>query len=223
MTLSQPDSSSRSTTVHSYVLGELRSAILGGTLAGGTRLRQAELAAQLNVSITPVREALRDLATEGLVEFDPHRGSRVRSFDLAEVQELYQLRMLLEPVMVRRVMAGVTTEQLDRADALRQRMEVTENLSTWSELNRDFHAIFSEGDKNSRLAQILSGLRDSASAYVALSLANSPDRIEESNVEHALLVRLYRQSDVEGVVELTVQHLRTTIATIEDAHRHGLV
>jgi DNA-binding GntR family transcriptional regulator len=223
MALSELDNSSRNMTVHSYVLSELRRAILGGTLAGGTRLRQAALASQLNVSITPVREALRDLATEGLIEFDPYRGSWVRGFDLAKVQELYQLRILLEPVMVRRVMARVTTELFDRADALRQQMERTNDLSVWTELNRDFHATFFDDDKNSRLAQILTGLRDSASAYVGLSLANSPDGIEESNVEHAMFVRLYRQSDVEGVVELTVQHLRSTIAKIEDAYQHGLI
>lgn len=223
MSLSEQTGAGQTTTVYGYVLGELRRSLLSGKLRGGTRLRQAELAAQLNVSITPVREALRDLATEGLIEFDPHRGSRVRSFVLAEVQELYQLRLLLEPVMVRRAIGDVTRAQLDRADALRRRMEQTEDLLVWTELNREFHATFSEKHNTSRLAQILTNLRDSAAAYVYLSLAKSPDRVAESNHEHAQLVRLYRQADVEGAVELTVQHLHTTIATIEEADEKGLL
>ena len=66
-------------------------------MTGGTRIIQSEIASQLEVSVTPVREALRDLAAEELVIFDPHRGALVRSLDLEEVKEIYQLRMVLSP------------------------------------------------------------------------------------------------------------------------------
>lgn len=205
------------------MLNTLRDSILNGKLSSGTRLIQAELAAELNVSITPVREALRDLATEGLVVFDAHRGSRVRSLDLAEVQELYELRMTLEPLMVRRAIVQATKEQLAKADAIRQEMLLTHDPSAWSGLNHDFHAALNESDDRSRLTSILGGLRDSAAAYVALSLAASPGRIPESNIQHEELVRLYRQQDVEAAVDLTMRHLRITLTTIEDAHERGLL
>jgi DNA-binding GntR family transcriptional regulator len=205
------------------VLTTLRSAILGGTLAGGTRLVQTELAAQLEVSTTPVREALRDLATEGLVFFDPHRGAVVRSLDIDEVREIYELRITLEPLMVRRVVDRLTDEQLAEAEELARRMREETNLSVWVDLNRDFHAIFSETSDGSRLAGILASLRDSASAYVSLSLEARPEQVPEANEEHSELVRLYRDRDANGVVELTLRHLRSTLSAIEQAHEKGVI
>jgi DNA-binding GntR family transcriptional regulator len=223
MALGQMKARKRAPTAHDYVLSTLREAILSSQLPGGTRLVQSELAAELDVSITPVREALRDLANEGLVTSDAHRGSRVRTLDLAEVRELYELRILLEPLMVRRSVANATGEQLDRADRIRREMEATGEISVWSELNREFHSALNESDDHSRLTTILNGLRDGASAYVGLSLGANPERIAESNAEHAALVKLYRARDTEAATTLTVQHLHTTLSTIEQAHERGLL
>jgi DNA-binding GntR family transcriptional regulator len=213
----------RSRTAHEYALTTLRSAILGGALAGGTRLVQTELATQLNVSTTPVREALRDLAMEGLVVFDPHRGAVVRSLDIDEVREIYELRITLEPLMVCRVIERITDHQLDRAEELARRMQTETNLSNWVDLNREFHGILSEPDRGSKLAGILANLRDSGSAYVSLSLDARPQQVPEANAEHADLVRLYRARDTESIVQLTLQHLRSTLAAIEAAHERGVI
>jgi DNA-binding GntR family transcriptional regulator len=213
----------RSRTAHEYALTTLRSAILAGTLTGGTRLVQTELAAQLELSTTPVREALRDLAMEGLVVFDPHRGAVVRALDIDEVREIYQLRITLEPIMVRRIAERITDTQLDHAEELAAMMQTETNLSAWVDLNRLFHAIFSEPDNSSKLAGILATLRDSASAYVSLSLESRPQQVPEANDEHAELIRLYRQGDTEAVVDLTLRHLRSTLAAIEAAHDRGVL
>lgn len=223
MTLGNLKATGRSRTAHEYVLSTLRSAILGGSLAGGTRLVQTELAAQLEVSTTPVREALRDLATEGLVFFDPHRGAVVRTLDIEEVREIYELRITLEPLMVRRLIAQITDDELDRAFELARRMQSETNLSAWVDLNREFHAILSGADDGSRLAGILSSLRDSASAYVSLSLEARPQQVPDANEEHAELIRLYRTRDADAVAELTVRHLHSTLDAIEKSHAHGAV
>jgi DNA-binding GntR family transcriptional regulator len=213
----------RSRTAHEYVRQALRTAVFDGTLARGARLVQSELAEQLGVSTTPVREALRDLATEGLVVFDPHRGALVRTLDVAEVRELYELRMTLEPIMVHRVIERINMSQLSRADALQQQMELPCDISTWVELNRDFHAVFTEAEGNSRLAVILTGLRDSAAAYVGLSLDARPQQVAEANAEHAALLEIYRRRDAEAAVELTLRHLRSTLQAIEQAHERGVL
>ncbi|MET0999043.1 MAG: GntR family transcriptional regulator, partial [Marmoricola sp.] len=205
-------------TAHEFVRRTLRAAVMDGTLPGGARLVQADLAQQLGVSTTPVREALRDLATEGLVVLDPHRGALVRALDIDEVRELYDLRMTLEPMMVRRVMRALTPERLERAAGLQRRMEEPCDSATWAELNREFHALFSEPDDSTRLARILAGLRDSAAPYVALSLVSRPEQVPEANAEHAELLDLYRAGDVDRAVELTLTHLRSTLRAIEEAH-----
>ncbi|MCU1614564.1 MAG: hypothetical protein JWO98_2104 [Frankiales bacterium] len=214
-------SAPRSRTAHEYVREILRAAVLDGTLASGQRLAQIELAEQLGVSTTPVREALRDLATEGLVEFDPHRGALVKSLDIGAVRELYELRMTLEPLMVRRVIDAVTAEQLERAEQLRKRMEQTQDTGAWSTQNRDFHAIFEQTQAGTRLANILAGLRDSAAPYVALSLAAGPSHVQQANAEHAELLDLYRARAVDRAIAVTLAHLQATLAVIEEAHQRG--
>lgn len=223
MALKKLAAPARSRTAHEYVRQALRAAVFDGTLARGARLVQSELAEQLGVSTTPVREALRDLATEGLVVFDPHRGALVRTLDVTEVRELYELRMTLEPIMVHRVIERINMSQLSRADALQQQMELPCDISTWVELNRDFHAVFTEVDGNSRLAVILTGLRDSAAAYVGLSLDARPQQVAEANAEHAALLEIYRRRDAEAAVELTLRHLRSTLQAIEQAHERGVL
>jgi len=210
-------------TAHSYVLERLRRAILDGDLPGGTRLRQVELASEFAVSITPVREALRDLAGEGLVVFDPHRGSTVRRLDLDEVREIYEMRIALEPIMVRRMVGNVDADRLNEADRLIRKLDRIKDRAIWSELNLQFHACFNDTDKSSRLATTLNGLRDSASSYVSLSLQASPDRRAESNLEHAQILESYRNGDTERAIEISVQHMRSTLLTIEDAHDQGIL
>ena len=75
-------------TAHEFVKDSLRRAILRGDLSGGSRLIQADLATMLNVSTTPVREALRDLATEGFITLDRHRGGVVRELNWSEMEEI---------------------------------------------------------------------------------------------------------------------------------------
>lgn len=208
----------RSRTAHEYVRHELRAAILDGELPGGTRLLQSEIGARLDVSTTPVREALRDLATEGLVFFGAHRGAVVRTLQLSEVREIYDLRMVLEPLLIHRVVGRISDEALHRAEQLWQQMEDETNPAVWVERNHAFHAVFSEPDAGSRLTEILTGLRDSASAYVGVSLKARPEQMRRANADHAQMLTLFRERDADALVQLTIDHLRSTLSAIESQH-----
>ncbi|MGH3328253.1 MAG: GntR family transcriptional regulator [Streptomycetales bacterium] len=203
----------------------LRRVILNGELAGGTRLVQADLAKQLGVSTTPVREALRDLATEGLIRLDPHRGAIVRELKLDEVREIYELRKLLEPVSIRRAVERITSARLDEAAELAAGMEAQDDPARWVELNRAFHAVFASASDSPRLETILEGLRDSAAVYVGLSIKIRPRQMTGGNADHRALLKAVRRGDADAAAGIEVRHLESTMRAIEAAAenvvRHG--
>ena len=161
-------------TAHEFVRESLRRAILRGDLTGGSRLIQGDLAATLNVSTTPVREALRDLATEGLITLDQHRGGTVRELDWDDMEEIGLVRQQLDPLAVRLFCERITDEQLREAERLWRQMAKQKDLGSWVELNMRFHFIFHEATGVSRLIGILKGLEQASGLYVAPCRFNRP-------------------------------------------------
>lgn len=212
------NSSRRLTTAHQHVLSVLRPAILDGTIPTGTRLVQAEIADQLGVSTTPVREALRDLATEGLVIMDPHHGAIVKTLTLEEVQEIYQLRITLEPLMVRQAIRNLTPARAKQARKFIIAMDQEPEISEWVQLNLEFHSALNDTGSPSKLNDIVSNLRDCSARYVSLSLQVYPKLMDTANLDHQELLELYLSRDEEKSVELTVQHLQSTLNAIENVH-----
>lgn len=207
----------RSKTAHEYVLAVLRPAILDGTIKAGTRLVQTDLAEMLDVSTTPVREALRDLATEGLVIFDPHHGAMVRTLTLEEVQEIYELRIALEPMMIPRAVEAIGADQLRAAENLISAMDSETDVVSWARLNHSFHSILSNAGNGGKLAGFLNNLRDCSSVYVTLSLHVRPEQMKEANYDHSQLLDLYAKKDAAACIEITLAHLRSTMEAIKQA------
>lgn len=197
----------------------LRAEILQGRLAAGEHLRQDDLAKRLAISTTPIREALRSLISEGLVFFDSHRGAVVRGLTLGDVEEIYRLRKVLEPIMVMEAMKSISNAELLTAEKLHGRMLETDDVAEWTELNLEFHAALWTSQAHTRLARIVGTLRDSAGPYVSLSLHVSPEHIAVSNDEHAQLLKLYRNRDADNAVRQTIEHLDATLRTIVQSIR----
>jgi DNA-binding GntR family transcriptional regulator len=125
---------------------ELREAILAGSLPPGARLRAEPLAERLRTSRTPVREALILLAREGLVDIEPRRGAIVRSFDAADLADLYDVRALIEPHAARRAATRIGRDELGRLDAICEEAEARgaaddEAVEDQVALNEEFHRI----------------------------------------------------------------------------------
>lgn len=207
----------RRLTAYQYAIETLRTEILQGNLKAGDRLRQDDLARRLEMSTTPVREALRTLVSEGLVFFDVHRGAVVRGLTIEDVNELYRLRKTLEPMMAEQALATIREENIAQAQALHAEMLATSDVAKWTELNQAFHAALWASQDNSRLAHLIKTLRDASGPYIALSLYMRPIHVDVSNQEHQKMLDEYRARDVAAIRRHTEDHLDATLRIIVKA------
>ena len=198
-------------TAQELVRDTLRRAILTGEIPGGTRLVQADLAQRLQVSTTPVREALRSLAAEGLVRLDSHRGAVVRRLTRDEVMEIFELRTVLEPVVLQRAIGRVTPEQLDEAAEVEAAMSTEVDPARWGQLNRMFHGIFMTAANSERLRQMVESLQDAFSAYIVSAMLHDDTRRARANEQHRTLLQAVRDADEDAATAAMVAHMRLTL------------
>lgn len=201
-------------TAQQMAYDALKSAILHGELPAGTRLQQSTLANQLQLSTTPVREALSRLASEGLVQADAHRGAVVRGLDQGELAEIYELRQILEPVVAQKAAGHITEVQLEQAEELWQKMEDISDPVQWAESNLEFHALISSAAHSPRLESIVKGLRDSSTRFVQWSLTAHPQRFVSANKDHLDLIHALRDGDGERAAKIAAHHMSGTLAAL---------
>ena len=193
----------------------LREKIISGDLAAGSRLVQSELALSMEVSTTPVREALRDLASEGLVRFDPHIGAVVQGLSSLEFEEIYEARMLLEPMAMRRAVGTMSAELLDRLEQIHHQMLNETNPTRWVQLNRNFHMSIYETAVSPRIAAIIRSLQDASVMYVGVALGQ-PGLLTEANGGHSAILGAVRAGDQDAAVEATLNHLQSSMEAFEN-------
>ena len=198
-------------TAQAVVAEMLRTEILSGRMPSRTRLLQSEIAERFATSTTPVREALRQLVGEGLLDGDPHRGVTVHEISLGELEEIYEIRLRLEPLAMEATVANITDDDLEAARSLIDAMEAEQDPAAWTELNARFHALLAGSSGRTRLSGILTSLRNLSALYIVRSLQGMPDRIRAGNHEHRQLVAAIEDGDVARAQELELLHLRHTL------------
>lgn len=202
-------------TAQERVEEALRQAILGGELSPGEPLVLADLSDQLGVSRTPIREAMRALASEGLIDMDSFRSATVHTPSLEEAREIYDLRLVLDPIAVRRAVERITPEELETAQAIHETMLSSDDIGEWVDANREFHRALQQAARSDRLIGIIDGLRNSAAMQVALSLKAEGSQIAKANADHEKILQAFREGDTDAAVSLTEEHLRNTLEVIE--------
>lgn len=203
-------------TAQAVVADRLRRAVLSGQMPPGSRLLQAVVAAEMHTSTTPVREAMRELAGEGLLDLDPHRGVVVHQPSVAELQEIYQIRSLLEPVAIANTVENITAEQLALAAQVLDQMEQQTDVAEWALLNATYHSVLAEASRLPILTSMLEKLRNLSTLYVASFVDRHPDRIRKANDEHRALLEACQARDVPKAQELEVTHLQHTLVIGEE-------
>lgn len=188
------------------IVQEVRQRIISGQLPEGTPLRQERLAAELGVSRVPLREAIRQLEAEGLVVTELHKGTVVSSLSLAELEELFEIRVQLETWLFGLAIPRMSEADFALADAVTAEAAASANVDSWGDLNWRFHAALYSASGRTLAMKLLKTVHDNANRYINLQLAVAAD-VEGELVDHRRLLAFARLRDVEGGVGLLREHI----------------
>jgi DNA-binding GntR family transcriptional regulator len=171
--------------------------ILSGELSAKSRVNPAEIADRLGISRMPVREALRQLDAEGLVTMRPNRAAFVASLSAAEVEELFEIRTVLEVMAVGYAVRHLTDDSLAELVALKDRMDRARNdKHEWVKRHEDFHQAICNIGPRKRLAQEVRRIRLAIRPHL-LAYMKIFDRVEMPGLEHSSLIEALASGDVK--------------------------
>jgi DNA-binding GntR family transcriptional regulator len=199
----------------------LWSGIVDGRIEPGTQLRPDIIAEQLEISTTPVREALYRLEGDGLLVKLPYQGWFVREFTEPEVRQLYEMRAALECFSVRLACERITDAELDwlrKHQAVGEAALETGDMDAYRVYNRDLHAAIMEAARNAYLSALMSQLTLQSQMLMArtIRLVGRPSRAIE---EHHELIELIANRKPKDAQKLMERHI---LSALEDIVRHGL-
>jgi len=190
----------------------IRASIITGELQPGEIYPVSYFATRLGVSATPVREALLDLAGEGLMQIMPNKGFRILELSEHDLDEIFHLRLLLEVPSVAEVAGRLSAEQIQHCKTLAGKIEESAtvgDLPEFLKLDRAFHCALIEPLGNERLLTMINRLRDQARLRALPSLAQS-DQLVASSQEHSQMLDAVARGDTEAVRTLITRHLEHT-------------
>lgn len=200
------------TTAVNRVSQAIKNGILNGEYPPGAYIRETAIAEKLAVSRTPIRETIRRLVSEGWLESMPNRGARVVQWTEADVDEVFELRALLEPLVAKRAASRLSTAQLEELEELAVAMETLATdgnsaaLDEITVLNQCFHEILSQAAESQRIKRVLQGVvivpiaRRSFHNYSAAEL-------QRSMQHHRDIIRALREKDGEWAAAIMRGHI----------------
>ena len=197
------------TSASRMIADALRAAIVDGSLAPDTPLRQDAIARHFSVSAIPVREALRQLASEGWATIEVHKGASVASLSADEVRELYEMRSALESLALGLAIPRHTAATLREATALCNAARRERDPSLYVARNEAFHQSLYAPAARERLADTIATLHRRGERYLRLKL-DFPQYKRESDAEHAQILAAVKRGDVEAARSLVSAHLLGT-------------
>jgi len=185
----------------------LREGIISGRHRPGERLKQRDLAHEFGCSVIPIREALQQLAMEGFVVLDPQKGARVVDLNSRTLEEIYEVRMMMEGRAARRAAERMTPQAAARISAILDKMDRPDLTHTeWLALNLEFHdSLYACADQEF-LRRTVASLRRSLEPYLRLDLAKVAD-YAPGRREHRQIFEACLRKDGEAAERCTIAHL----------------
>jgi DNA-binding GntR family transcriptional regulator len=198
------------------VCESLRDAIRKGILKPGERLMEIQLAEELGVSRTPVREAIRKLELEGYVIMMPRRGTYVANLSIRDVNEVFEIRTSLDSLAGGLAAERITDEELEALQCLLVKLNgyiEDDNMDKIVETDVKFHDILYQASRNSRLVGIISNLRDQLTRFRTASMS-FPGRLNATLEEHRRLVEAIAQGDADEARAAAEDHMEKSEQTL---------
>lgn len=200
----------RPQTIAQTVAAQIRERILKREIAGGEPLRQEAIAKSFGTSIIPVREALRQLEAEGLVELHTHRGAVATKLTLDQALEWIHLRRLIETDLIGRAIDHMTEDHIANAERILgkfdEALDTVREIDHWSEYNWDFHSALYSAAGRPETMKVLATLHRKCDRYIRLQLLGE-DHIPRAEKEHADLIDLCRKRSKRAAKALMHQHI----------------
>lgn len=207
-------------SLRGQVFDSIREAILSGKYHRNDELREMTLAKELGVSRTPIREALRQLELEGLVNIIPNKGAYVVGITDKDIRDIYEMRSMLEGLCARWATDNISKEDLEALEEINDLSVFSAEREKYDkvlELDNRFHQVLYRAAKSRMLDKTLSDFHHYLE-HLRKQTLSSPERVHASIEEHKAIVQALKARDAKQAELLANAHIKKTMDNIEDKH-----
>lgn len=198
---------SKNRTLRESIADAIRDSIMRGQLKPGLKISEPSLASQFGISRTPVREAIRQLDSEGFVRVIPRRGARVAPLAEKDIREFYEIKAVLEGYAARLASSRITDKEVDKMEQLNIAMEKAHKEQDFKrafKLHNEFHEVFLRASGNEQLHQLIRMLVSKFQRFrILLTIAG---KAENSIAQHWDIVQAFRQRDAGKASHLVAEN-----------------
>ena len=204
-------------TKSEIIYQEIKGDIINGKYKPNERIVISEVAREFGASDIPVREAMRHLESDGLIQNKPYVGPIVTNFDLADIQKIYHIRAVLEGMATRKAIDGINKNGLKKLETILSKMRKavgSGNYVLLSNLNREFHHFIYNVSENEYLIKVIFDLWDMSLRARAI-FSFMPDRAREAIDEHADIVAALKKKDGSLAEKLVIKHMNSHLKALQ--------
>jgi len=195
----------------------LKERIIKGNLKPGEKILEVNIAEQLGVSRTPIREALRELAAEGFVKMIPNQGMVVSNVSIEDIKEVLQIRKLLEGFAASIAAKKINKGEIKKLEKIIEKMNISiskDDVLVYSDLNGEFHNLILKVCGNKRLIKICANLSGSDHRFRIRALRDNSERLKYSLKEHQEIVDALKKEDSEQAARRSKKHIKNVLKNI---------